>query len=213
MGSGSQGTLHRGLNLPGRVRRQLRDVGIVARAEVSLEHQHLARRYVVRGVESGGAIREMGHYVTFCGVGGEPLPYLHPIDAIGVNGVHAVVVAPVLVRVEMLRTGRTYEFVITRHGIGQAEEGRRPPLETKTLFRGVHGYLELELWGKDKESAGSVVPAFYSRAGESLDIPAKFEAVTRAATRATACCGCSHSHYLVAAPAVTSLKQSVEAES
>ena len=204
MKGGSQRTSDRGLNLPGQVRRQLRDVGILARAEVGLEHQHLARRYVVRGVESGGAIREMGHYVTFCGEDGEPLAYLHPIDAIGVNGVHAAVVAPVLVRAEMLRTGRTYELLITRCRVGEAENGRRPPLESQTLFRGVHGYLELELWGKDKESAGSVVPAFYSRGGEHLEVPAKFVAVTRAITKAAACCGCSHYHYLVAAPAVSS---------
>ena len=196
MKGGSQRPLHRGLNLPGQVRRQLRQVGILARAEVGLEHQHLARRYVIRGVESGGAIREMGHYVTFSGEDGEPLAYLHPIDAIGVNGVHAVVVAPVLVRVEMLRTGRTYELLITGYRIGEAENGRRPPLESQTLFRGVHGYLELELWGKDKESAGSVVPAFYSRGGERLEVPAKFEAVTRAITKAVTCCGCSHCHYL-----------------
>ena len=147
MKGGSQGSLYWGLNLPGKVRKQLRQVGILARPEVGLEHQHLARRYVIRGVESGGAIREMGHYVTFCGEDGEPLAYLHPIDAIGVNGVHAVVVAPSLVRVEMLRTGRTYELLITSYRIGEAENGRRPPLESQTLFRGVHGYLELELWG------------------------------------------------------------------
>jgi hypothetical protein len=117
------------------------------------------------------------------------------------------------VRVEMLRTGRTYELLITRHGIGQSENGRRPPLEGQTLFRGVHGYLELELWGKDKERAGSVVPAFYSRGGESLEIPTKFEAVTRAVTGATACCGCSHSHYLVAALAVPPLRVVTERQS
>ena len=206
MKGGSQGSLYWGLNLPGKVRKQLRQVGILARPEVSLEHQHLARRYVIRGVESGGAIREMGHYVTFSGEEGEPLSYLHPIDAIGVNGVHAVVVAPVLVRVEMLRTGHTYEVLIASYRIGEAENGRRPPLESRTLFRGVHGYLELELWGKDKESAGSVVPDFYSRGGERLQVPAKFEAVTRAIVRAVACCGCSHCHYLVAAPAAPSLK-------
>ena len=200
----SQSSSPRGLNLPGQVRRQLRQAGILARVEVGLEHQHLARRYVIRGVESGGAIREMGHYVTFCGEDGEPVAYLHPIDAIGVNGLHAVVVAPALVRVEMLRTGRTYELFITDFRIGEAEDGRRPPLEGQILFRGVHGYLELELWGKDRESAGSAVPAFYSRAGERLDVPAKFEAVTRAVTKAAACCGCSHSHYLVPAPAVSS---------
>jgi hypothetical protein len=171
---------------------------------VGLEHQHLAGRYVIRGVESGGAICEMGHYVTFCGEDGEPLIYLYPIDAIGVNGVHAVVVAPVLVRVEMLRTGRTYELLITSYRIGESENGRRPPLESQTLFRGVHGYLELELWGKDKESAGSVIPAFFSRGGEHLEVPAKFEPVTRAIAKAVGCCGCSHCHYLVPAPTVSS---------
>jgi hypothetical protein len=120
MKGGSQRTSHEGLNLPGQVRRQLRQVGILARAEVGFEHQHLARRYVLRGVESGGAIREMGRYVTFCGEDGDPLAYLHPIDTIGVNGVHAVVVAPALVRVEMLRTGRTYKLLITGFRVGEA---------------------------------------------------------------------------------------------
>jgi len=204
MKGGNRSSSHQGLDLPGQVRRQLRQVGILARTEVALEHQNLARRYVIRGVESGGATREMGHYVTFSGEEGEPLPYLHPIDAIGVNGVHAVVVAPVLVRLEMLRTGRTYELLITGYRVGEAENGRRPPLESQTLFRGVHGYLELELWGKDKESAGSVVPAFYSRGGECLEVPTKFQAVTQAITKSVNCCPCSHSHYLIAAPAVPS---------
>ena len=199
----------RGLNLPGRVRSRLRQVGVFARPEVSLEHQHLAHRYVLRGVESGGAIQEIGHYVTFAGDNGEPLAYLHPIDAIGVNGVHAVVVAPVLVRVEMLRTGRTYEFLITRYQIGKAENGRRPPLEGQVLFQGVHGYLDLELWGKDKDHAGLVTPNFYSRGGEALEVPASFEAVSRALTRAVACCGCSHSHYLVAPPAAAAVIESL----
>ncbi len=189
------------LTYPGRVRSRLREVGIFARPEVSLEHQHLAHRYVIRGVESGGAIEEIGHYVTFASDNGEPLAYLHPIDAIGVNGVHAVVVAPVLVRVEILRTGRTYELLITRYQIGKAENGRRPPLQSQALFQGVHGYLELELWGKDKDRAGLVTPNFFSRGGEALEVPARFEAVTRALTRAVGCCGCSHSHYLVAPPA------------
>jgi hypothetical protein len=195
----------RGLNLPKRVRSRLREVGIFARAEVSLEHQHLAHRYVLRGVESGGATQETGHYVSFAGENGEPLAYLHPIDAIGVNGVHAVVVAPVLVRVEMLRTGRTYELLITRYQIGKAQNGRRPPLESQALFQGVHGYLELELWGKDKDHVGLVIPNFYSRGGEALEVPARFEAATRALVRAVNCCGCSHSHYLVAAPAAAAV--------
>ncbi len=191
---------HRGLKLPGPVRRRLRDVGIVARPEVSLEHQQLARRYVLRGVESGGAVREAGHYVTFAGEGGEPLVYLHPIDAIGVNGLHAVVVAPALIRAEMLRTGRTYELLITGHRVGEAEKGRRPVIESKVLFQGVHGYLDAELWRKDKEQASAVMPSFYSLGGEPVKVPKQFEAATRAVVRATNCWGCSHSHYLIAGP-------------
>jgi hypothetical protein len=203
MKQANQVTAQRVLSLPRPVRRRLLQVGIFARPEVSLEHQHLAHRYVIRGVESGGAIEEIGHYVTFAGANGEPQAYLHPIDAIGVNGPHAVVVAPALVRLEMLRTGRTYELLITRYQVGAAENGRRPPLLSRTLCRGVHGHLELELWGKDKAHAGSVTPTFYTRGGEPVEVPSRFEAVTRALTKAVACCGCSHSHYLAPAAAAS----------
>jgi hypothetical protein len=142
------------VSLPRPVRRRLIEVGIFARPEVSLEHQHLGHRYVTRGVESGGAVEEIGHYVTFVDDNGEPLVYLHPIDAIGVNGSHAVVVAPALIRVEMLRTGRTYQLLITRYEVGTAQNGCRPPLQSQTLFRGVHGHLDLELWGRTKRRVG-----------------------------------------------------------
>jgi hypothetical protein len=82
------------LVLPGRALRRLAEVGIFAQSFVSLEYQQFAKRYVVRGVESGGAIEDLGRYVTFCGDLGEPLAWLHPLDGIGVNGVHALVIAP-----------------------------------------------------------------------------------------------------------------------
>ncbi len=189
--------IRRGLSLPRRAVRRLAQVGIFARPDVSLEHQHLARRYVIRGVESGGAIAEIGRYVTFTGKDGEPLTYLHPIDAVGVNGLHAVVVAPALVRVEMFRSGRTCELLITKHWPGQAEDGKRPPLESKVLFRGVHGYLEVDLRGKRREGAGSGLPIFYSRGGEPMEIPAAFQTAVEAVTRGIGCLGCSHCHYLV----------------
>jgi hypothetical protein len=172
-------------------------VGIFARPEVSLEHQHLARRYVIRGVESGGAIAEIGRYVSFASEHGEPLTYLHPIDAVGVNGLHAVVVGPALVRVEMYRAGRTCELLITKHWPGQAEDGKRPPLESRVLFRGVHGYLEVELRGKSRVAARSGLPIFYSRGGEPVELPAAFQAAVEAVTRGVGCLGCSHCHYLV----------------
>src|SRR5271166_5297513 len=103
-----------GLRLTWQALRVLKERGIFGHSPVSLEHQHLANRYVVRGLESGGAVGDLGRYVTFTQEDGQPIEWLHPVEAIGVNGLHAVVVAPVLVRVEMLRTGRTYELLITQ---------------------------------------------------------------------------------------------------
>src|SRR5271165_2469239 len=107
-----------GLRLSRQALRVLSERGIFAYSPVSLEHQHLANRYVVRGLESGGAVGDLGRYVTFTREDGQPIEWLHPVEAIGVNGLHAVVVTPVLVRVEMLRKGRTYELLITQHRPG-----------------------------------------------------------------------------------------------
>ena len=191
----------RGLILPRSAVRKLAEVGIFTKVAVSLEHQHLARRYVIRGIESGGAVEAIGRYVTFCGENGEPLSWLHPLDSIGVNGVHAVVIAPRLVRVEMFRRGHTYDLFITRHAPGATENGKRPLLESKVLFRAPDGYLALDLVKEYKNQRGSVMPAFHSRGGEPVLIPAQFEAVVKATTHAVACVGCVHSHY-VRAPEV-----------
>jgi hypothetical protein len=176
--------------------RVLKERGIFAHSPVSLEHQHLAKRYVVRGLESGGAAGELGRYVTFTQEDGQPIEWLHPVEAIGANGLHAVIVAPVLVRVEMLRKGRTYELLITQHRPGATNDGKRPPLETRLLFRGIHGRLDLDLSGKDKDKAGTVLPTFYSRAGEEVRIPKRFRQSVRAITAAVHCDGCFHCHYV-----------------
>ncbi|HEV2224600.1 MAG TPA: hypothetical protein VGR84_16535 [Candidatus Acidoferrales bacterium] len=188
---------HRGLTLSRNVLRRLDKVGIFAQSHVSLEHQHLARRYVVRGIESGGAVKEIGRYVTFCGPTGEPLPYLHPIDSVGVNGVHAVVVAPLLVRIELFRSGRTCQLLITKHQPGRVETDRRPPLENRALFRGVNGFLETEQPSEDNDLTTSAMPRFWSRAGEEYETPPVFAAAVQAATKGARCIGCLHAHYLV----------------
>lgn len=186
---------HRGLTLPKRALRRLNEVGIFAQAHVSLEHQHLVRRYVVRGIESGGAVKEIGRYVTFCGPTGEALRFLHPINAIGVNGVHAVVVAPVLIRIELFRTGRTCQLLVTRHEPGKVENGRRPALENTVLFRGVDGFLDAEKSDKENDLSCSAMPRFWSRAGEEREIPVLFSPAVGAATLGSNCCGCSHAHF------------------
>jgi hypothetical protein len=46
--------------------------------------------------------------------------------------------------------------------------------------------------------AGQIVPEFFNKAGEHIDIPAEFRKVLRAAVRGAACLGCTHQHYLTA---------------
>lgn len=186
-----------GLPLSRKAVRVLKNAGIYAPPVVTVEHQHLANRYVVRGLEAGGAIRDLGRYVTFVGQDGERIAYLHAVESIGVNGLHAVVIAPVLVRVDVLRKGRTYEVLITEHQPSNGNTGSRPKLESKILFRGVHGRIELDLWGKDKAEADSVLPTFYSLSGEPTPIPKKFIAVLKAVSKAANCIHCAHSHYLL----------------
>jgi len=54
----------RGLTLSRQVLKRLNSVGILAQSSVSLERQRLAGRYVVRGIESGGAVKDLGRYVS-----------------------------------------------------------------------------------------------------------------------------------------------------
>ena len=82
-----------GLRLSRQALRLLRERGIFAQSSMGLQHQQVANRYVVRGVESGGSAGDIGRYVTFAQEDGRPIEYLYLVEAIGVNGVHSVVVA------------------------------------------------------------------------------------------------------------------------
>jgi hypothetical protein len=194
--SGQKFTGVLGLPLARRALRTLRERGVYAHSLLSVEHQELAQRYVIRGLESGGSIGDLGRYVTFAGEAGEPLDYLHPVETIAVNGLHAVVISNAMLRADMLRKGKTYELLITRHWLSLATNDPRPRLECKIVFRGIHGRLELDLTTKDKTQAGRVVPTFYSLAGEEKGIPESFLALVRAVTRGVNCSRCSHMHYL-----------------
>ena len=102
-----------GLPLQQQTLRALEKRGIYCQPSVSIEHQHLAQRYVLRGVESGGAVADMGRYCAYLDADGNPALWLQQIDSISGNGRHAIVIAPELVRIEMLRVGHTYELAIT----------------------------------------------------------------------------------------------------
>lgn len=185
-----------GLRLPQVVLKRLRNAGIYCQPTVSIEHQNLGKNYVLRGVESGGAVWDLGAYSSFISDGGETLSWLQRVDSIGVNGVHAVALAPVLVRLEMLRIERTYDLLITRHSLSESINGKRPQLVSSILFYGRRGNLELELWGKDARFRGTVCPVFYTRAGESAPLPERFRAAVTRMTAAVCCLRCRHCHLL-----------------
>ena len=156
----------------------------------------MARKYVLRGVESGGGVAEVGAYASFVDEQSNPLPWLQRVDSIGVNGVHAIVFAPVLIRVQMLRIERTYDLLITRHQLAKSGDIRRPRLESSVLFYGRRGGLEMEPWGKDAAFRGTVCPVFYTRAGEHVVLPNDFRDAAHRITSAVCCVGCRHCHLL-----------------
>jgi hypothetical protein len=176
--------------------KRLRGAGIYCQPTLSIEHQHGAKRWVLRGVESGGATLELGVYASFVSADGSALSWLQRVDSVGANGVHAIAVAPVLMRLQMIRIGRTYDLFITRHSLTNSDLNRRPNLESLVVFYGRRGTLEMELWSKDRGFCGEVCPVFYSRAGEILPIPAEFGRAVANLTAAVCCVGCRHCHLL-----------------
>ena len=184
-----------GLSLPAGVLRALQNRGIYCVPGVSVEHQHLAKRYVLRGVESGGAVVDMGRACAYLSSDGHPLPWLQSIDCIAVNGRHAIFLAESFVRIEMLRTVHTYEVAITRHELSVTPGRTRPEVSSVILFRGQDGMLSLELWKEEHQAIrGELAPTFYSRGGEAISPPERFETAIRKITGAVCCIGCRHTH-------------------
>ncbi|MGA8086139.1 MAG: hypothetical protein WCA10_02460 [Terracidiphilus sp.] len=201
-----------GLELPSSALKALQKRGIYCTPGVSLEHQHLARRYVLRGVESGGAVSDMGRACAFVAEDGSPLPWLQPIHSIAVNGRHAILLAESMVRIEMLRSERTWELAITLHTVSRASDRERPQIVSKPLFRGRDGVLSVDLWKEENRGLrGKLAPVFYSRAGEVLPLPLPFEEAIRKTTAAVCCLGCKHTHVGVP-PAVVVVNKVAEKE-
>ena len=69
------------LTLPAAAVERLRKSGIYCSPNITVEYQQATKRHVLRGRESGGGTKQFGHYVTFCGEGGERLPwFVRPDD-------------------------------------------------------------------------------------------------------------------------------------
>jgi hypothetical protein len=179
------------LVLPKAVMRRLESAGVYCQTWVTVEKQARAGRWVLRGVESGGSSREVGRYISFFSPEGGRLNWLQWLDRIGANGVHAVVVAPELLSVEMARIDQTYQLLIARHRIGASASAKRPPVESALLFRGIDGQLPEELLKQ------GLAPEFFTRAGEVKSIPEGFTDAVKAITLGVSCVNCRHCHGLM----------------
>jgi hypothetical protein len=189
------------LTLPPEAVERLTKAGIRCTPAVTLEYQRAAGRYVLRARESGGAVKEMGRYVGFCGDCGERLPWFVRPDSVVSNGDHAIVIAPALVSIEVFRFERTYELLIARHTIGEAQARKRPSVTTQVVFRGWQGQLPIDLIDRDRALAGKIAPEFFTRAGEPRQIPAQYVEAVRCVVRGVNCQQYSHCHLLVPKPA------------
>jgi hypothetical protein len=183
------------LLLPAAAFEKLSAAGIYCQPRLALAYQRSAQRHVLRAIESGGAVREYGHYVVFCDSKGAPLPWLQPLQSIIPNGPHAVIIAPSMVSVEMFRVEQTYELIIARHQARAGKDGKPPFVFSHAVFAGRHGYLSLELWGRDREAAGEIAPEFFTLSGERHEIPARFSAAVRAATKGVTTLACGKAQF------------------
>lgn len=192
------------LVLPKPMLTKLESLGVYCQTWVTVERQDLAKRWVLRGVESGGSVHEFGRYVAFFAADGSRLECLQKADRIGPNGVHAIVVATdALVGVEMARVGETYQLLVARHRLVsvaaasvEAAKGKRPRVESAVLFRGVDGQLT------EKLRHQGLAPAFLTRSGEVKAVPSEFLDAVRLVTAGVSCNNCRHVHGLIGGGAV-----------
>jgi hypothetical protein len=186
----------RGLRLPSLALKRLRQVGIYCDSSVSIQHQSHAQQYVIRGVESGGSIQEMGAYCSFVGIDGNPLWWLQQIQSVGRNGLHAVVVASELLRLQMFRNEQTYQLLITRHRLEAVQGSKRPMLVNTVVFHGINGTPAPHLDETDSPSSARQSPVFRTRSGEILPVPAELRWAVQEIAAASNCLGCKHCHLL-----------------
>lgn len=184
----------RGLRLPSVALKRLQRAGIYCSPAISIEFNQVVQRYLIRGVESGGAVSQIGTHCGFLDESGALLGTIQSVSAVGVNGFHVAVLSPTLVRAQMFRAGTSYELLLSHHALVSVEGKGRPVLRNSVLFHGRHGILETELWGKESRLRGLVAPVFYSRSGEQLAVPDRFHDAVLRLTIGACCTGCRHSH-------------------
>jgi len=81
----------RGLTLPEPTLTRLRTVGIWCEANLTVQRRD--QDWLIRGQELGGAVNDIGRYVSFCKEDGSALSWLQPVKNFMPNGLHAILLA------------------------------------------------------------------------------------------------------------------------
>jgi hypothetical protein len=81
--------------------------------------------------------------------------------------------------------------LITQHWLGKGAAGKKPPVESRVLFRGIDGQLSPELLKQ------GLAPEFFTRGGEVRPVPEKFADAVKLVTAAVSCANCRHCHGLI----------------
>jgi hypothetical protein len=186
----------RGLRLPRTALDRMKELGVYCDPAVSIEYQRGSGTYVLRGVESGGAVADLGAYCSYVDCDGKMLPLLQKAQGIGRNGLHGIVVAPQMVRIQAFRHDGNYQLLITEHRLEAMPEGRRSRLRNTVLFHGLNGTAPSDR-AAEKSNDG-VLPMFFTRGADIRLIPEKFMRAAGMIFSATRCLGCNHVHLLVA---------------
>ena len=184
-----------GLDLSREVADSLVSQRIWCNPAISIIHQRLAGRYVLRGEESGGAVRDIGAYCGYVDHEGNALPWIAPIETVASNGRHAVVLAQSFVRLHIVRVGHIFELLLTRHSLGSSPARKKPTIQSDILFRG-SGLLSVDLCNTDNPLRGCLMPDFTSKNRKAQTIPREFARAVMVACGAVCCIGCSHAYFL-----------------
>jgi hypothetical protein len=144
-------------------------------------------RWILRGDESGGAGRSVGHYVGYAPLVGLPFLLVQPINYVP-NAIHRRVFATVLMCFEVFRYQKNHLHArISLHSVV-------PPANTLTPNHHNHSRRILfeERFG---EMGADAIPSFISSAGETKTVPAFLLSGIQRAYEGSKCAGCGHSHF------------------
>jgi hypothetical protein len=175
-----------GMDLTAPARQELRRSGFRIRPAVSIVHQQKTGKWMLAGEEGGGSVKAIGHYVGYVGTSMDKTLLSLPVQALLPNVIHRRVISASLIRFEIFRYEQSCELAITHLYLDYPEEGKRPRIARRDLFRGRDGLL----------TSDNPVPLFFSRSGELLDFAAHFTPGITAVTRGVQCMNCKHAHLI-----------------